>query len=114
MNHRQDNGTNPLLRVRALGQSVWLDYIRRSLIANGELDRLIQEDGLAGLTSNPVIFEQAILHSDDYESAVAALRCHGASTEEMYDALVLGDIARASDVSSGLRGKRRIRRLCKP
>ena len=60
-------------RVAALkqyGQSVWLDYIRRSLIAQGELKRLVDEDGLTGVTSNPAIFEKAIDGSDDYRTAI--------------------------------------------
>ena len=90
--------SNPLLGVKALGQSIWLDFIRRKMMASGELAGLIREDGLAGITSNPVIFEQAISHSDDYNSAIAELRSRGAGVEEMYDALVLDDIARAADI----------------
>ena len=51
---------NPLLGIKSLGQSIWLDYIDRGLLANGGLARLIDHDGLAGVTSNPAIFEQAI------------------------------------------------------
>ncbi|MGH9706010.1 MAG: transaldolase family protein, partial [Candidatus Acidiferrales bacterium] len=57
---------NPLKALNALGQSVWLDYIRRSLITSGELARMIEEDGLRGVTSNPSIFEKAIAGSTDY------------------------------------------------
>ena len=59
---------NPLRGLSDFGQSVWLDYIRRSLITSGELKRLIVEDGLRGVTSNPSIFEKAIVGSTDYES----------------------------------------------
>ena len=58
--------TNPLKILNVFGQSVWLDYIRRSLITSGELLRLITEDGLRGVTSNPAIFEKAIGGSTDY------------------------------------------------
>ena len=58
--------TNPLLNLRQFGQSVWLDYIRRSLITSGELRRLIEDEGLRGVTSNPSIFEKAIAGSTDY------------------------------------------------
>ena len=98
MKHAQTISANPLLRAKALGQSIWLDFIRRKMIASGELERLIREDGLAGVTSNPVIFEQAISHSDDYNCAITELRGRVASVEEMYDALVLDDIASAADV----------------
>ncbi len=57
---------NPLKALLGFGQSVWLDYIRRSLISTGELKRLIEEDGLRGVTSNPSIFEKAITGSTDY------------------------------------------------
>ena len=61
---------NPVAALRQYGQSVWLDFIRRSLIASGELKRLVQEDGLGGVTSNPAIFEKAIDGSADYASAI--------------------------------------------
>ena len=64
---------NPLKALADFGQSVWLDYIRRSLITTGELARLIQEDGLRGMTSNPAIFEKAIAGSTDYSQALAEL-----------------------------------------
>jgi len=57
--------TNPLRGLSEYGQSVWLDYIRRSLITSGELKRLVAEDGLRGVTSNPSIFEKAIIGSTD-------------------------------------------------
>jgi transaldolase len=63
---------NPLQSLQDLGQSVWLDYLRRSLISNGELKRLIEEVGLRGLTSNPSIFEKAIAGSSDYRDMLEA------------------------------------------
>ena len=59
---------NALKELNRYGQSVWLDYIRRSLITSGELRRLLDEDGLRGVTSNPAIFEKAIAGSTDYEA----------------------------------------------
>ena len=56
---------NPLMDLQKFGQSIWLDYIRRDLITGGELKRLIEEDGLRGMTSNPAIFEKAIAGSTD-------------------------------------------------
>ena len=58
---------NPVKQLEALGQSIWLDYIRRDLITSGELRRLIEEDGLRGMTSNPSIFEKAIAESNLYD-----------------------------------------------
>ena len=61
---------NPLLKLHALGQSIWLDYIRRDLISSGELRRLITADGLRGITSNPAIFEHSITGSDEYNEDI--------------------------------------------
>ncbi len=63
---------NPLRALQVFGQSVWLDYIRRSLITSGELGRLIDEDGLRGVTSNPAIFEKAVAGSSDYKEILEA------------------------------------------
>lgn len=68
---------NPLLEVRRLGQSVWLDDIRRGWLESGELKRLIDEDGLAGVTSNPSIFHKAIGGSRDYDEAIRVLASQG-------------------------------------
>ena len=68
---------NPLKQLAALGQSIWLDYIRRDLIASGELRRLIEEDGLRGMTSNPAIFEKAIVESHDYDEDIRAMALAG-------------------------------------
>jgi transaldolase/glucose-6-phosphate isomerase len=64
---------NPLIALQQYGQSVWYDNIRRRLITAGELGRLIEEDGLRGVTSNPTIFEKAISGSTDYDTAMQAL-----------------------------------------
>ena len=64
---------NPLKALTRFGQSVWLDYIRRNLIVTGELARLIDEDGLRGMTSNPAIFEKAIAGSTDYAQTLDEL-----------------------------------------
>jgi transaldolase len=62
----------PIADLHRHGQAVWLDYIRRHLIASGELRRLVEADGVTGVTSNPAIFEKAIAGSDDYKAAIAA------------------------------------------
>ena len=63
---------NPLKELHNFGQSPWMDYIRRDLFGSGELKRLIEDDGISGVTSNPSIFEQAIAHSDEYQDAIVA------------------------------------------
>jgi len=89
--------SNPLVQLGALGQSVWMDQIRRALLTSGELKKMIREDDLRGLTSNPTIFEKAISGSNDYADSLRALARQGASVTEIYDALVTQDIAGAAD-----------------
>ena len=89
---------NPLLKLHSFGQSIWLDYIQRRLIDSGELQRLIEEDGLCGMTSNPDIFEKAIEGSHDYDDAVRALARQGKNVEEIYDTLTVEDVVRAADL----------------
>jgi transaldolase/glucose-6-phosphate isomerase len=89
---------NPLLELHHLGQSLWLDYIRRGMLVSGELERLIQEDGIKGVTSNPTIFEKAIAGSTDYNLAMQKLVSSGKGIPEIYEALVLEDIAEAADL----------------
>jgi len=64
---------NPLKELGALGQSIWLDYIRRDLMTSGKLKRLIDDDGLRGMTSNPAIFEKAIADSKDYDEDITSM-----------------------------------------
>jgi transaldolase/glucose-6-phosphate isomerase len=90
---------NPLLELARYGQSVWLDYIRRSLITGGELARLVEEDGLKGLTSNPAIFGKAIAGSNDYAAALAGLSAaKDLDAKAMYERLAVEDIQMAADV----------------
>jgi transaldolase len=88
----------PLWELTALGQSVWLDYIRRGILDNGELEAMIREKALRGVTSNPAIFEQAIARSDDYDDALRALAESGVDANEAYEALAIEDIQRAADL----------------
>lgn len=83
--------------LASCGQSVWFDYIQRSLISGGELGRLIEE-GIRGVTSNPTIFEKAIAGSTDYDLALASLAREGKDTPAIYEELVLKDIALAADL----------------
>ena len=90
--------TNPLLQLQAFGQSIWLDFLRRGMIASGELRQLIKEDGLRGVTANPSIFEKAIAGSHDYDDAVHDLARQGKTAHELYEALAVGDVQRAADL----------------
>jgi transaldolase/glucose-6-phosphate isomerase len=90
---------NHLLELLDHGQSVWYDYIRRGLITSGELERLIAEDGLHGVTSNPSIWEKAIAGSTDYEDAIEELRREGdGDPKSLYERLAIQDIQDAADV----------------
>jgi transaldolase / glucose-6-phosphate isomerase len=89
---------NPLQELQEYGQSVWLDYIRRDLLENGELKRLITEDGLRGMTSNPAIFEKAIAESALYDAAFAAQSGQRAETTARYEQVAIQDIQAAADI----------------
>jgi transaldolase / glucose-6-phosphate isomerase len=89
---------NPLLHLHALDQSIWLDQMSRSLLTTGELKRLIDEDGLRGVTSNPTIFQKAISGSQDYADQLETLARGGSNVSNIYEEIVLHDIGNASDV----------------
>ena len=90
---------NPLLELREAGQSVWLDFLRRGLITGGGLERLINEDGLSGVTSNPSIFRKAISGSTDYDQPVRALVEKGTTdVREIFYDIALEDIQMAADL----------------
>ena len=88
---------NALKKLEMLGQSVWLDYIRCDLIASGELRRLIKEDGLRGMTSNPSIFEKAIAESNLYDQDIRDLALKKKDTKAIYEALSQRDVQHAAD-----------------
>jgi len=90
--------TNPLLRLSQLGQSIWYDYITRDLVASGRLARLIAEDGLRGMTSNPTIFEKAIAGSRLYDEDIRRLSDQGRAAGEIFDSLAVADVRAACDV----------------
>lgn len=89
---------NPLVEVEKLGQSIWYDNIRRLLIDNGDIAGKIANDDLRGITSNPTIFEKAIAGSSDYNDAIQKLIAEGKGIQEIYEALAIEDIQRASDL----------------
>ncbi|ANB02329.1 transaldolase [Ectothiorhodospira sp. BSL-9] len=94
---------NPLLRLRELGQSIWYDYIRKDLMESGELARLIREDGLGGLTSNPAIFDKAITGSDLYDDGIrqALAADPDMSTPALFYRLAIEDLQAAADAFRG-------------
>jgi transaldolase/glucose-6-phosphate isomerase len=89
---------NPLRALLDYGQSVWLDYIRRSLITGGELKRLRDEDGLRGMTSNPAIFEKAIAGSTDYKDILEAPDSRRLDPQALYEKIAVRDIQDAADL----------------
>jgi transaldolase / glucose-6-phosphate isomerase len=87
-----------LAALTAAGTSVWLDQIRRSLIEGGELQRMVEQESLRGVTSNPAIFEKAILGSEDYDDQVRELAETGCGAVEMFEAIAIKDVQMAADV----------------
>ena len=87
-----------LAALTAAGTSVWLDQIRRSLITSGELERLVRESSLRGVTSNPAIFEKAILGSTDYDEQIAELAGEGLDARQIYEEIAIKDVQLACDV----------------
>jgi transaldolase len=88
---------NPLKALEKLGQSIWLDYIRRDLIESGELRRLIAEDGLRGMTSNPSIFEKAIAESEIYDKDIHDLAKKRKNAFTIYETLSQRDMQNAAE-----------------
>ena len=90
---------NPLKQLTRFGQSIWLDYIRRSLMTSGELRRMVEEDGLGGMTSNPSIFEKAIEGGEEYADYLEQLRADKSlDAKGVYERLAIRDIQDAADV----------------
>ncbi|HEY7528395.1 MAG TPA: transaldolase [Candidatus Deferrimicrobiaceae bacterium] len=89
---------NPLVRLGEMGQSPWLDYIHRGILSSGELARLVSEDGIKGVTSNPTIFEKAISGGHEYDGQIQALAAARASVTDAYAEIATEDIRRAADV----------------
>jgi transaldolase / glucose-6-phosphate isomerase len=89
---------NPLNALQKYGQSVWLDYIRRSLITSGELQRMIDEDDVRGVTSNPAIFEKAVAGSTDYKDVLTAPESQKLAAKALYERIAVRDIQEAADL----------------
>jgi len=90
--------TNPLRDLDAAGQAAWLDYVHRKILEDGELQRLIDDDAVKGLTSNPSIFEKAIGEGDAYDDKIRALAKPEESTEALYERIAIEDIQGAADI----------------
>src|ERR1035437_8087646 len=88
---------NPLKKLEALGQSIWLDYIRCDLITSGKLKLMIKEDGLRGMTSNPSIFEKAIAESHMYDKAISEIALKDKNIQLIYETICLRDVQNAAD-----------------
>jgi transaldolase len=89
---------NPLRELQSLGQSVWLDFLSRGLLKSGQLARLIEQDGISGVTTNPAIFEKAIGGSSDYDAAIRELAQKGQNSDSIYRELVVADVTEAADL----------------
>jgi transaldolase len=89
---------NPLLVLQSFGQSIWIDFISRGLLNSGDLQRMIEEDGVGGVTSNPSIFEKAITGSHDYDSEINHLITSGKMSEEIFQILTVEDIQNTADL----------------
>jgi transaldolase / glucose-6-phosphate isomerase len=99
MLHTHCSSTNPLLALQGYGQSVWLDYIRRNLIASGELHQMVTAGEVWGVTSNPAIFEKAIAGSTDYDDALQALEEEqDQDAISLYEQLAIADIQATADI----------------
>jgi len=89
---------NPLVEIRRFGQSVWYDNIQRGFITSGDFQKMVAEDGVAGVTSNPTIFEKAIDNSTDYDDDIRKLAARGKDVKDAYEALVVKDVQLAADI----------------
>ena len=91
-------GENPLRGLLAYGQSPWLDFIRRNILLNGDLKKMIANDGLRGMTSNPAIFEKAITAGDDYNDIIHAQGAKSSSAMVLYEKIAIRDVQDAADI----------------
>ncbi len=89
---------NPLVQLHDFDQSPWFDYIRHTLLTSGDLKKMIQQDGLKGVTSNPAIFEKAIADSSDYAEILPKIREKTQEPKAVYEALAIGDVQLAADI----------------
>src|SRR5215471_7394940 len=91
-------GDNPLKSLLAYGQSPWLDFIRHNILLNGDLKKMIDNDGLRGMTSNPAIFEKAITAGDDYNDIIKAPEAKSSTAMALYEKIAIRDVQDAADI----------------
>jgi len=89
---------NSLETLQTVGQSIWLDFITRRFITDGQLAAHVKEDGLRGVTSNPTIFQKAIAQSNDYDSVIQNLLTQNQSSTSIFEEIAISDIQKACDV----------------
>src|ERR1700676_634070 len=94
----ETTGANPLKGLLAYGQSPWMDYVRRDLLTSGNLKKMIQEDGLMGMTSNPTIFEKAITGSKDYADMLESPDAKKLDAKGLYEKIAIRDVQDATDI----------------
>jgi len=92
------HGGNPLQGLLAYGQSPWLDFIRRNILLNGDLKKMIANDGMRGMTSNPAIFEKAITAGDDYNDIIKAPDAKSSTAMALYEKIAIRDVQEAADI----------------
>src|SRR5205807_10104197 len=93
---------NPLLELKVLKQSVWYDNIDRGQLVSGQFKRLLDEDGVSGVTANPTIFQKSISHGQAYDEQMTQLIKSGKSTSDIYEALFIQDIQTVADMLHSL------------
>ncbi|MDH5174322.1 MAG: transaldolase [Elusimicrobiota bacterium] len=91
-------GKNPVYKIKNFGQSIWYDNIERSILTSGKLEKMVEEDGVCGVTSNPTIFEKAITQSKEYDSEIEELTRKNKTPEEVYESLTIKDVTLAADI----------------
>jgi len=91
-------GKSRVYQIKNFGQSVWYDNIERSILTSGKLEKMVEEDGICGVTSNPTIFEKAITQSRDYDAEIEELARKRKTAEEVYNNLTIKDVTLAADI----------------
>ena len=95
-------GNNPVYQIKNFGQSIWYDNIERSILTSGKLEKMVEQDGICGVTSNPTIFEKAITQSSEYDSEIGELAQKNKTAEEVYSSLTIKDVTLAADILYGI------------
>src|SRR5262245_39356564 len=93
---------NRLQDIHQQGQSLWLDFITRKFMADGKLTKLVADDGISGVTSNPTIFQKAISGGQEYDDSISTLIRQGKNADQIFDVLSIEDIQKACDIFAGV------------